>query len=112
MTEIVDLTEVRRKREEEEADLQPHWVGKCVCLGCRNEWEGIGPLGKTEGLTCPECELPKGVIKFLFSGDVGDMTLTCAPCGSQALTAYLRRGRQYVRCMACGHDLTSAFFDV
>lgn len=112
MTDVVDFEVARKKREEETEGEQPHWQGRCVCMGCRHEWEGVGPVGNHEGLTCPECGLPKGVTKFLFGSDTGDMTLVCATCGGEALTAYLRRGRQYVRCMPCGHDLTNAFFDV
>ena len=112
MSEVVDFENARKKREEAVDDRSSHWAGRCVCMGCRHEWEGVGPIGNHEGLNCPSCELPKGVIKFLFGGAEGDMTLTCASCGGEALTAYLRKGRQYVRCMACGHDLTNAFFDV
>ena len=112
MSEVVDFEDARKKREGKVDDRAAQWCGKCVCMGCRHEWEGAGPVGNHKGLTCPECKLPKGVTKFLFGGEVGDMTLACADCASEALTAYLRKGRQYVRCMACGHDLTNAFFDV
>lgn len=112
MTEVVDLENARKKREGAVDDRSPHWVGRCVCMGCRHEWESADPFGAHNDLTCPSCSLPKGVAKFLFGGEVGDMTLTCASCGGEALTAYLRRGLQYVRCMTCGHDLTNAFFNV
>ncbi len=112
MTEVVDFEAARRKREEEQGEpADPHWHGKCVCLGCRNEWEAVGPMGVNTGLTCPECNLPKGVTKFMFGSAPGDMVLTCLNCDGEALTAYLRKGRHHVLCMSCGMDLTQAFFD-
>lgn len=110
MTELVDLAAVRKKREEEAEDAQPHWAGKCVCLGCRHEWEGVGPIGTTTGLLCPECELPKGVTKYIFRSASGDMVLTCLECDGEALTAYIHKGAHVVRCMSCGYDVTAAFF--
>ena len=110
MTEVVDFEAARKKRAAEAEDGEPHWAGKCVCLGCRNEWESVGPIGVVDGLTCPECELPRGVVKCNFGSSVGDMTLVCTSCDGEAMTAYLREGRQYVLCMSCGSNLTSAFF--
>lgn len=99
---VVSLSAARESR-------QPHWTGKCVCLGCRHEWEGVGPIGMHSSLECPSCELPKGVVRNLFGCAVGDQELQCN-CGSEALTAYVHNGRKWVRCMACGTDLTEAFY--
>lgn len=100
---VVSLAAAREER-------QPHWSGPCVCLGCRHEWEAIAPVGSHVGLECPACELPKGVVKYPFGPIEGDYALVC-DCGCEALTAYKRAGHFYVKCMACGDDLTDAFFD-
>lgn len=94
------------KREER----QPHWQSRCVCLGCRHEWEGVGPMGVQMGLNCPECTLPKGTVKHPFGAKPGDLVLACN-CGGETLTAYKRKGRFWVRCMGCGNDLTQAFYE-
>ena len=99
---VISLAKAREERE-------PHWAGKCICLGCRHEWVGVGPVGVTTGLQCPECDLPKGVTKNLFGSDEGDPTLVCN-CGCEALTAYKNGAHLYVRCMACGNNLTHAFW--
>lgn len=91
-------------------EYDPHWSGPCVCLGCRHEWVGVGPLGFTSNLDCPECELPKGTTKYPFGASEGDLVLTCGDCGGEALTSYIRDGLHYVRCMGCGTDLTNVFF--
>lgn len=102
MAEVVSLAAAREERT-------PHWEGTCICLGCRHEWHGVGPVGNPE-ITCPECDLPKGVAKFLFGAQPGDLMFTCL-CGSEALTAYQRAGKFWLRCMACGTDHTEAVFD-
>lgn len=101
---IVSLAKAREERE-------PHWSGECVCLGCRHEWVGVGPIGTADHLECPSCGLPKGTVKHPFGAQAGDLALTCAQCGGEALTAYKRDGYLWVRCMSCGNDLTEAFFD-
>ncbi len=65
------------------AEREPHWAGKAVCVGCP---------------------------KFPFGADESDALLTCSPYGGDALTAYKREGRMYVRCMGCGTDLTEASY--
>ncbi len=95
------------------AEREPHWSGKCVCLGCRHEWEGVGPIGVTVGLQCPACDLPKGVCKHPFGAQEGDSVLTCSHCGGEALTAYMRAKDRLlmVKCMSCGVDLTDVFYN-
>lgn len=100
---IISLAKVREERE-------PHWSGKCVCLGCRHEWVGVGPVGVVDALQCPACDLPKGVTKNLFGADEGDAYLLCK-CGCEAMTAYKSKGHFYVKCMACGTDQTDVFYD-
>lgn len=99
---VIDFNRAREER-------QPHWEGTVVCLGCRHEWEGVGPIGTHAALGCPSCGFPKGVIKYPFSASTGDLELRC-DCGCEALTAYVRQGFKRVRCMACGNDLTESFF--
>jgi hypothetical protein len=88
---------------------RPHWEGTGHCVGCRHEWEGVGPSGVL-WVECPSCGLPKGTPKYPFGAVEGDTLLTCTPCGGEALTAYYRDGHLWVRCMGCGTDLTEAFF--
>lgn len=106
MTNVVSLAETRQERE-------PHWAGTCRCLGCGHEWTGVGPVGTASDLQCPECKLPKGVVKFLFGADVGDHALQCTDCGNDTFAIY-KRARdmlKIVRCIACGLDCTNGFFD-
>lgn len=100
---IISLAKVREER-------QPHWEGPCVCLGCHHEWHGVGPVGTHVGLQCPSCDLPKGVTKHLFGSPEGALLLLCN-CGCEALTAYKIERRFHVKCMACGTDLTHAFWE-
>lgn len=88
----------------------PHWQGECVCLSCRHVWEGVGPMGKISGLECPSCSLPQGHTRWPFGAPVGAAFLVC-DCGCEALTAYKNKGRFNVKCMACGTDLTHAFYE-
>jgi hypothetical protein len=99
---IVSLAAEREAR-------QPHWQGTAYCVGCQHEWEAVAPIG-TMWIDCPSCELPKGTAKFPFGAQPGDLLLTC-DCGCEALTAYKRDSRFHVKCMACGTDLTHAFYD-
>jgi hypothetical protein len=103
MSTVIDLASVREERK-------PHWSGPCVCIGCRHEWVGTGTAPYEGNLQCPACELPKGVVKYPFGAAEGDMVLTCSHCTGEALTAYMRDGHHYVRCMGCGSDLTDVFF--
>lgn len=38
----------------------PHLQGKCRCLACGHEWQGVSPVGTVDGLECPSCHLQKG----------------------------------------------------
>lgn len=96
---VVSLAEAKAARE-------PHWAGLCVCLRCRHEWAGVGPLGHHEGLWCPVCDLPKGVTKHLFGAPEGAAQFACR-CGCEAMTIY-HDDQLHVRCMACGSDQTGA----
>ena len=99
---VISLAAAREER-------QPHWEGTARCIGCQHEWQAIAPMG-TMWLDCPSCSLPKGHPKHPFGAALGDDFLKC-DCGCEALTAYKRKGNFYVRCMACGTDLTHAFYE-
>lgn len=101
---IIDFAAAKAERE-------PHSAGTRICLGCRHEWMGVSPIGADICLECPSCGLPKGVTKNLYGAEDGDLVLKC-DCGCEALFVHRRQkdGMKYVRCMACGDDLTEAFF--
>lgn len=90
---------------------RPHWEGACICLGCRHEWRGVGPMGAHVSLECPSCALPQGVTKHLFGAAIGDLEFRCS-CGCEAMNVYKRAsdGRFFTRCMACGADQTAAIY--
>lgn len=90
------------------AERDPHWSGKCKCLGCGHEWVGVGPIGVMI-VDCPSCNLPKGHIKHLFGPQEGDSVFQCM-CGSEALTAYYNKGQFRLVCMACGIDQSNAIY--
>ena len=98
---VVSLHDVREKR-------QRWWQGPCVCIGCRHEWEGDGPIGEMF-ISCPECQLPKGHPKHPFRADTGDVFFSCS-CGCEAMTAYCRGGRFEMICMRCGTNQTDAIY--
>ncbi len=101
---VISLAAAREER-------RPHWQGRCLCMGCRHEWEGVGPIGTQVGLECPSCSLPKGVTKHLYGANVEDRELQC-DCGCEAMIAYQRQRDRLtiLRCMACGADQTNTFF--
>jgi hypothetical protein len=101
------MTVVSFQKAKEERS--PHWAGSCKCVGCGHEWVGVGPMG-TMWVDCPSCEMPKGTPKFPFGGgEAGDLVLVCN-CGSEALTAFHRKGKFRLQCMGCGADQTEAVF--
>tara|TARA_Y100000815_G_C13263217_1_gene470132 strand:- start:118 stop:429 length:312 start_codon:yes stop_codon:yes gene_type:complete len=101
MSNVVSLATAREERS-------AHVCGTAKCLQCRHEWEAVAPVG-TIDLECPECSLPRGIWKYNFGPMEGDQMLVC-DCGNDALSAYLRHGKMCVKCMACGTDLTHAFY--
>jgi hypothetical protein len=40
----------------------------------------------------------------------GDLLFYCRGCGTEAMTAYKRHGKFFMRCMGCGIDHTEALF--
>lgn len=100
---VISLAAAREERT-------PHWAGICVCIGCRHEFAGIGPIGQ-EWIECEACHEPKAHAKHPFAGAIGDTAYQCK-CGCEAMTAYFRqRDRHFFfRCMGCGTDHTAAIF--
>lgn len=86
----------------------PHLSGEARCTGCAHEWVAVAPVGVWQ-LECPSCRTMHGVWRFPVGGDEDDPVLFCN-CGCEAMTAYLREGRTYLRCMRCGTDQTSTLF--
>lgn len=91
-----------RNREE------PHMDGDAKCIGCGHQWHAVAPVGVWQ-LECPSCETMKGVFQHPVGAMDGDLLFACV-CGCEALTAYQRAGRFWLRCMACGTDHTDAVF--
>lgn len=91
-----------RKREE------PHTEGVAKCVGCQHQWDAVAP-SDVRWLECPSCGLKRGTWYHPFGAAVGDLEFNCL-CGSEALTAYQRRGKFWLRCMSCGMDQTAAIF--
>jgi hypothetical protein len=106
MSNVISLAAAKEER-------QPHWAGSCHCLECKHEWAGVGPVGTVAHLECPQCHLPKGVVRNLFGPDEGDHALVCTDCGNDTFTIYKRKKDllKVVACLACGLDCTDGFFD-
>lgn len=91
------------------AETKESWIGgKAKCVGCQHEWEASAPTG-TLWLECPACGTMRGAWVYPVGGQVGDEFFSCN-CGGEALTAYKRQGKFWLRCMACGIDHTEAVF--
>lgn len=82
--------------------------GRAICIGCRHEWEQVAPTGDWQ-FDCSNCGAHKGIFKYPFGAVEGDEFFSCN-CGCEALTAYMRKGKFWLRCMNCGTDQTSAIF--
>jgi len=87
---------------------EPHMSGQAVCIGCRHEWVQAAPIG-TWQYECPNCGAMKGLFKHPVGAIEGDLAFVCN-CGCEALTAYQRYGKFWLRCMACGVDHTESIF--
>lgn len=101
MAEVVSLAAAREERT-------PHLAGEALCIGCHHKWEAAAPVG-TWQLECPECGSMKGIWRNPIGAAIGDSYFSCH-CGCEALTAYLRGGRFYLKCMSCGTEQTEAVF--
>ncbi len=86
----------------------PHLAGSAKCIGCAHEWEAVAPVG-TVSLECPSCSSERGVWRYPVRATEGDSLFLCN-CGCEALTAYHRAGKFWLKCMCCGVDHTKAVF--
>jgi hypothetical protein len=92
-----------------EPEPEGEWAsGEAICIGCRHEWVQVAPVG-TRWLECPGCGGSKGIYAKPFGAGEGDSVFVC-DCGSEALTAYMHKGKFWLRCMNCGVDHTEAVF--
>lgn len=96
---VISLADARAARE-------PHWEGVCKCIGCGHEWHAVAPID-TMFVECPSCGMMKGHPKHPFGAGEGDAFFQCN-CGSEALTAYFRKGNFRLMCMACGTNVTDS----
>lgn len=86
------------------------WIsGSAICQSCRHEWVAVRETG-TIYLECPSCGCNKGVGKHPVGAAEGDASFVCN-CGCDALTAYKRAGKFYLRCINCGVDHTMAVWE-
>lgn len=91
---------------QEKAD--PHLAGEAKCIGCGEQWTAVAPVG-TVSLECPQCGAERGVWRYPVRAADGDLLFTCN-CGCEALTAYQRSGKFWLKCMCCGTDQTDGVF--
>jgi hypothetical protein len=102
------LSVIPFRRPEPEVPSEPWIAGEAICIGCQHKWAGTAPVG-TWRLDCPTCGSGNGIWMNPIGAQVGDLAFTCI-CGCEALTAYQRYGKFWLRCMSCGTDQTSAVF--
>lgn len=93
MNNVIDLAKIKEERS-------PHLSGNAVCIGCKNQWVAVAPVG-TVDLECPNCSLPQGRFMQLVQDD--DLHWTCN-CGNQFF--HITQKRTY--CVVCGNT-TSGF---
>lgn len=60
---------------------EQHGSGEAFCLQCKHEWVAVAPTGTIQ-LECPECHTLKGLFKFPFNIEVGQLVRACN-CGNQ-----------------------------
>lgn len=87
---------------------EEHLSGEAVCIGCQYKWVAVTPVGVWQ-LECPSCHSMKGIFRLPIGAGTGDPEFVCE-CGCVALTAYIRHGKFWLRCMSCGLDQTEAVF--
>lgn len=91
MSKVVDIITAR-----------PHLAGKCICLQCKYEWEGVAPLG-TLYLQCPECWLDKGIFNCVtFPERYWECKCGCA---------HFAVGVSHIVCLFCGISKEFCFND-
>ncbi len=60
---------------------EPHGSGEAFCLHCNHEWVAVAPVGDIQ-LECPNCSTWKGLYRFPFAPNVGDVERFCN-CGNK-----------------------------
>lgn len=59
----------------------PHANGDAFCIFCKHEWLAVAPVG-TMQLECPSCGSLKGIWKFPFAPNEGQLVRECN-CSNQ-----------------------------
>lgn len=68
MGEVIEISEHR-----------PSLSGPAICIGCRNKWETVAPVGTT-ALECGKCNTMKG--RFILAVSRGDHLHFRCHCGN------------------------------
>lgn len=92
------MTNVARLEE-----YRPHMHGRCLCLACRHEWEGVAPNGLV-WIECPACSLHRG--RFLYHADRGEAKRWTCACGNDLF--HITPAATY--CPNCG-SIQAGFFE-
>lgn len=72
---VISLEEKRAKRNSQAG------YGEAFCIQCGHEWEAITDTGTVQ-LECPNCHTMKGLFKFPFEPNEGQLVRECG-CGNQ-----------------------------
>lgn len=59
---------------------EQHGAGEAFCFQCKHEWVSVAPTGTVQ-LECPNCHTMKGLFKFPFNVEEGDLVRVCN-CGN------------------------------
>lgn len=73
MTNVIQLF----KKEKD----SPHATGDAFCYQCKHTWVAVAPVGTVQ-LECPECRTLKGLFKFGFAFEDGQLVRVCN-CGNE-----------------------------
>ena len=79
-------------------EYRPHLSGLARCLHCGHEWVSVSPVGMFAGLSCPQCNMEKGVrVGVAYPAEM----LEC-DCGCNVFFASREFGNTCVVCGAPG----------
>ena len=74
LSNVIDFEKAKLERTQ-------HTCGEAFCIGCGYEWIAVAPTGTTR-FECPECKAFKGLYRFEFMPEEGQLVATC-PCSNQ-----------------------------
>jgi hypothetical protein len=87
---VVSLQKFKEERS-------PHLQGRCRCMLCRYEWQGVAPVGTT-WLECPKCGAEKGYF-ITETMPPEDALIWRCNCGNEL---FVIRPEGYAMCVNCG----------